>query len=52
VLKAVQEFAQSQKYNLIVGDGVFYKDNSVDVTDQVLAQMQKDFKAESAASGN
>ena len=52
VLKAVQEFAQSQKYNLIVGDGVFYKDNSVDVTDQVLVQMQKDFKAESAASGN
>ncbi|HEV2109952.1 MAG TPA: OmpH family outer membrane protein [Gammaproteobacteria bacterium] len=52
VLKAVQEFAQAQKYNLIVGDGVFYKDNSVDVTDQVLAQMQKDFKAESAAGGN
>jgi len=51
VLKAVQEFAQEKKYNLIVGDGVFYKDNSVDVTDQVLAQMQKDFKAESA-SGN
>ena len=52
VLKAVQEFAQAQKYNLIVGDGVFYKDNTVDVTDQVLAQMQKDYKAESAASGN
>ena len=52
VLKAVQEFAQEKKYNLIVGDGVFYKDNSVDVTDQVLAQMQKDFKAENAASGN
>lgn len=52
VLRAVQEFAQAQKYNLIIGDGVFYKDNTVDVTDQVLAQMQRDFKAESAASGN
>lgn len=52
VLKAVQEFAQAQKYNLIVGDGVFYKDNTVDVTDQVLAQMQKDYKAENAAGGN
>ncbi len=52
VLKAVQEFAQAQKYNLIVGDGVFYKDNTVDVTDQVLAQMQKDYKTENAASGN
>lgn len=53
VIKAVQEFAQTQKYNLIIpGDSIFYKDNTVDVTDQVLAQMQKDYKAESAASGN
>jgi len=52
VLKAVQEFAQAQKYNLIVGDGVFYKDSTVDVTDQVLAQMQKDYKTENPSSGN
>ncbi|HEV2333368.1 MAG TPA: OmpH family outer membrane protein [Gammaproteobacteria bacterium] len=52
VLKAVQEFAQSQKYSLIVGEGVFYADPAVDVTDQVLAQMQKDYKAVSPSSGN
>ena len=53
VIKAVQEFAQAQKYNLVIpGDSIFYKDNTVDVTDQVLVQMQKDFKTESAASGN
>ena len=51
VLKAVQEFAQTQKFNLIIGEGVFYADNTVDVTDQVLAQMQKDYKAETAKSG-
>jgi Skp family chaperone for outer membrane proteins len=47
-LKAVQEFAQAQKYNVILGDSV-YADNSVDVTDQVLEQMKKDYQA---ASGN
>jgi outer membrane protein len=47
-LKAVQEFAQSQKYNVILGDSV-YADSSVDVTDQVLEQMKKDYQA---ASGN
>ena len=53
VIKAVQEFAQAQKYNLVIpGDTIFYKDNTVDVTDQVLVQMQKDFKTESAAGGN
>ena len=50
VVKAVQEFAQAQKFSLILGEGVFYADNNVDVTDQVLVQMQKDFKADSAGS--
>lgn len=52
VLKAVQEFAQAKKYSLIVGEGVFYADPSVDVTDQVLEQMQKDYKTEKPSSGN
>lgn len=51
VFKAAQEFAQSQKYDLIVAEGVVYKDAAVDVTDQVLAQMQKDYKA-NTATGN
>ena len=49
VLKATQEFAQAQKYNLILAEGVIYKDGAVDVTDQVLAQMQKDYKAANSA---
>ena len=50
VMKATQEFAQSQKYSLILAEGVAYADNSVDVTDQVLAQMQRDYKAASAGA--
>ena len=45
VFKAAQEVAQAQKYNLILAEGVVYKDGAVDVTDQVLAQMNKDYKA-------
>lgn len=45
ILKAVDEYAKSQKYNLIIGEGVFYADGTVDVTNQVLAQLQKDFKS-------
>jgi outer membrane protein len=50
VMKATQEFAQAQKYSLILAEGVAYADNTVDVTDQVLAQMQKDYKAASAGA--
>ena len=52
VIKAVREFAQIQKYNIIIGEGVFYSDSSVDVTNQVLAQMQKDSKSENGKTGN
>ena len=49
----MQEFAQAQKYNVILGDSV-YADSTVDVTDQVLEQMKKDYQAASGApkSGN
>ncbi|HSN19017.1 MAG TPA: OmpH family outer membrane protein [Gammaproteobacteria bacterium] len=50
VLKATQEFAQAQKYNLILAEGVIYKDGAVDVTDQVLAQMQKDYKTSAGSA--
>ncbi|HEY3645769.1 MAG TPA: OmpH family outer membrane protein [Gammaproteobacteria bacterium] len=50
VVKAAQEFAQAQKYSLILADSVVYADNAIDVTDQVLAQMQKDYKASGPAT--
>ncbi|HET7921648.1 MAG TPA: OmpH family outer membrane protein [Gammaproteobacteria bacterium] len=51
IVQAVQEFAKDKQYNLIIGEGVFYADNAVDVTDQVLSQLQKDFKAQDSKSG-
>jgi outer membrane protein len=54
--EAAQKFAKAQNYNLIIDKGVtYYADGSVDVTDQVLGQMQKDFKSQdkqSAGAGN
>lgn len=49
VNKAVQEVAKAQKFNLVLaGEAVYYKDQTVDITDLVLEQMKKDFKSGSA----
>lgn len=46
--KAAEEFAKKKNYNLILDKSfTFYADNTVDVTNQVLNQMQKDFKSQS-----
>lgn len=52
IYEAVQVFAKGKKYNLIIGEGVFYADSTVDITDQVLAQLQKEFKSKDSKSGN
>lgn len=48
ILKAVSQFAKTHQYNLIIGEGVFYADDTVDVTDGVLSQLQKDYKTQGA----
>ena len=45
VARAVNEFAKKNHYNLIIGSGVYYADDTVNVTAQILAQMQQDYKA-------
>lgn len=55
VIKEVQAYAKAHQYNLIVGLGIVYADGTVDLTKQVLAQLQKDYKApaaSTASSGN
>lgn len=52
IVQAVQTFAKVKKYNLIIGEGVFYADDTVDVTDAVLAQLQKDFQSKDTKAGN
>lgn len=48
VLQEVQAFAQSESYDVIVGDGVLYASAAVNVTDEILAAVQ----AKAQASGS
>ncbi len=48
LLKEVQAFAKLKGYDLIVGEGVLYADQNVDVTAQILASVEAAFKARAA----
>jgi len=45
VLKEVQDYAQSQGYDLIVGDGVLYVNASVNITEDVLNAVIANYEA-------
>ena len=45
LLKEVQAYAKQKGYDLIVGDGVLYAAQSIDVTAQVLANVEATYKA-------
>ncbi len=50
---AAQKYAKAQHYNLIIDKGVaYYADSTVDITDQVLSQMQKDFNSQKNPPSN
>ena len=48
MLKEVQDFAQQQGYDLIVGDGVLYVNSAVNITDEVLRAVEANYQATSA----
>lgn len=48
MLKEVQEFAEAQGYDLIVGDGVLYVNATVNITDDVLRVVEANHQATSA----
>lgn len=48
MLKEVQDFAQQQDYDLIVGDGVLFASNAVNITEQVLRAVEANHQAQSA----
>ena len=48
MLKEVQDYAQAQGYDLIVGDGVLYVNNVVNITDEVLRAVEANYQAASA----
>ena len=48
MLKEVQDYAQQQGYDLIVGDGVLYVNNTVNITEEVLRVVEANYQATSA----
>jgi len=48
VLKEVQDFAQAEGYDLIVGDGVLYVSNTVNITEDVLNAVIANYEATTA----
>lgn len=48
MLKEVQDYAQQQGYDLIVGDGVLYVNSAVNITDEVLRAVEANYQASSA----
>lgn len=48
LLQEVQAFARSSGYDLVVGDGVLFVNESLDITPQVLSALQARFKTSGA----
>lgn len=48
VLKEVQDFAQSEGYDLIVGDGVLFASTAVNITEEVLRAVEANYQATGA----
>jgi outer membrane protein len=48
MLKEVQDYAEQQGYDLIVGDGVLYVNAAVNITDDVLRAVEANYQATSA----
>jgi outer membrane protein len=40
ILEVIDDYAQANDYDLILGDGVLYTSNAVDVTDEILAELE------------
>lgn len=45
LLEEVQSFARNQRYDLIVGEGVLFASDTVDVTSQILAALESRFQS-------
>jgi len=48
LLKEVQEYAQQEGYDLVVGDGVLFASNAVNITEEVLRAVEANFQATGA----
>ena len=48
ILKEVQDYAEAQGFDLIVGDGVLYINSSINITDDVLGAVEANYQATGA----
>jgi len=48
LLKEVQDYAQAQGYDLVVGDGVLFASTVVNITEEVLRAVEANFQAQGA----
>jgi len=48
LLQEVQTYAKSSNYDLILGEGVLYRNDSIDITAQILSALQARFKTSGA----
>ena len=46
LLKEVQDYAQAQGYDLVVGDGVLFASTTVNITEEVLRAVETSFQAQ------
>ena len=46
LLKEVQDYAQAQGYDLVVGDGVLFASTAVNITEEVLRAVEASFQAQ------
>jgi outer membrane protein len=44
LLQEVQTYAKASNYDLVVGDGVLFRNDSIDITAQILSALQAHFK--------
>ena len=45
ILKEVQDYAEQQEYDLIIGDGVLYVRSTVNITEEVLRAVEANYQA-------
>ncbi|HVF17376.1 MAG TPA: OmpH family outer membrane protein, partial [Steroidobacteraceae bacterium] len=50
LLQEVQTYARAQNYDLVVGEGVLYRNESIDITAQILAALQARAKTSGTAA--
>ncbi|MEE9157151.1 MAG: OmpH family outer membrane protein [Gammaproteobacteria bacterium] len=51
VVEAIQAVAQQGQYDLILGEGVIFASNKVDITDQVIQRLKQDYQAKVGNEG-